>query len=151
MPNNLKMEGKFGLGVIVCVFNRDFSKILLLKRNEEKRKKGVGEWGNIGGRIEFGEMSREASVREAREETGLELKPENLKLIEVLENPKIGPGWHAVHFVYSINIDENCPVCINQESDECGWFSINKLPEKMIDSKEFILDVIKKSRLIGKV
>jgi hypothetical protein len=29
---------RFGLGVFVCIFNRDFSKILLLKRNEEKRK-----------------------------------------------------------------------------------------------------------------
>ena len=44
---------RFGLGVFCMIFNKDFSKILLVKRNEEKRKKYGADWGNIGGRIEF--------------------------------------------------------------------------------------------------
>ena len=57
---------KFGLGVIVCIFNRDFSKMLLLKRNKEKRKLNKADWGNAGGRVELGERLVNACVRETK-------------------------------------------------------------------------------------
>lgn len=139
-------ERKFGLGVFVCIFNRDFSKILLLKRNEEKRKKHGADWGNIGGKIELGEMSKDACLREAKEEAGLEINPNNLKFIEVLEKPELYPDWHGVQFIYSTNIDETCNLCVNNESDECKWFPVNNLPDKMLDSKEFILEILKKAK-----
>lgn len=144
---NKMTDKKFGLGVFVCIFNKDFSKILLLKRNEEKRKKHGADWGNIGGKMEFGELSKDACLREAREEIGIEIDPEKLKLIEVKEKPDHYPGWHSIYFVYSIVIDETCPVCVNEESDECKWFPIDNLPESMLDSKE---DVIKWSILARK-
>jgi 8-oxo-dGTP pyrophosphatase MutT (NUDIX family) len=135
----MEQEKRFGLGVVVCVFNRDFSKILLLKRNEEKRKKFGADWGNIGGRIEFGELSIQAGVREASEETGLKLNPEDLMLIEVKERPNHYANVHGVQFIYFIALDENQQININHESDEYKWFDINKLPDKMIDSKEEII------------
>jgi len=58
MENN-----KFGLGVIVCIFNRDFSKIFLLKRNKAKRDLNKADWGNPGGRVDWGEKLAETCVR----------------------------------------------------------------------------------------
>ena len=134
---------KFGLGVIICIFNRDFSKILLLKRNEEKRNKNKADWGNVGGRVELGEKLIDACIREAREEIGVSLNPEKLKLIEIKETPHISDVFHAIHFVYATTLDENEKITLNSESDEYKWFKLEDLPEKTLDKKEEITEISK--------
>ena len=129
---------RFGLGVFALIFNKNFSKILLVERNEEKRKKFNADWGNIGGRIEFGETSIQACVREIREEIGLDLSPKKLKLIEIREHPHHSLNVHGVQFIYTASISEKEKITINDESDEYGWFDLKNLPDKMIDSKENI-------------
>jgi len=133
------VERKFGLGVLICIFNRDFSKILLLKRNEEKRKKNNADWGNVGGKVELGEKLMDACLREAKEEIGIELNPNRLKLIEVKETPYLTEIHHAIHFVYATVLDEKEKIIINEESDEYKWFDLNKIPEKTLDSKEVLI------------
>ena len=132
------VERKFGLGVVICIFNRDFSKIFLLKRNEEKRDRNKADWGNVGGKVELGEKLIDACVREASEEIGVKLNPEKIKLLEIVEQPHITEVYHALHFIYASILDEKEKFCINDESDECNWFDLNKLPDKMLDSKEDI-------------
>lgn len=134
-------ERKFGLGVIICVFNKDFSKILLLKRNIEKRKKGGADWGNVGGRVELGELLVDACIREAKEEIGVDFNPKKLKLIEVKETPYLTDVFHAIHFVYTTILDEQEKITLNDESEEYKWFDLNRLPESMLDSKEHILEL----------
>src|SRR3989338_1789574 len=137
---------KFGLGVIVCLFNRNFSKILLLKRNEEKRNRNKADWGNVGGRVELGEKLVDACLREAKEEIGVNLNPEKLKLIEVKETPYLTDIFHAIHFIYAGILDENEKIILNfngePESDEYKLFNLKKLPDKTIDPKD---DLIKLS------
>lgn len=138
------MENKrFGLGVFVCVFNRDFSKILLLKRNAEKRAKNGLDWGNIGGRVELGELLIDACVREANEEIGIDLNPKKLKLIEIKETPNFLPSVHAIHFVYTTSINEDEKICLNfncnNESEDYGWFELKNLPEKTLDPKGMLI------------
>jgi ADP-ribose pyrophosphatase YjhB (NUDIX family) len=133
------MDVRFSAGVFVVVLNKDFSKILLLKRNEEKRKKWDVDWGNVGGKLELREYSIDGAIREAREETGLNLDKDKMRLIETIESPNFHANFHGFHFVYGIAVDENEKVIINDESDEYGWFDINNLPDRMIDKKEDIL------------
>jgi len=142
------MENKrFGLGVIVCVFNKDFSRILLLKRNKEKRNINKADWGNVGGRVEWGEKLDEACIREAKEEIGINLNIKRLKIIEIKEttqNP-IAPEVHFLHFVYATTIDENEKLTLNfncnGESDCYEWFDLNELPDKTLDSKEHLIQL----------
>ena len=142
-----QIERKFGLGVIVYVFNSDFSKILLLKRNEEKRNRNKADWGNVGGRVELGEKLIDSCLREAKEEIGLDLNPKNLKLIEVKETPYLTDIFHAIHFVYATILDENEKININHESDGYQWFDISNLPEKTLDTKE---DIVKLNQMAKK-
>ena len=79
----MKEENRFGLGAFICIFNKDYSEILLLYRSKKKRERWGADWGNIGGVVEFGETSRQGAVREAYEEIGIKLKPSDLKLIAV--------------------------------------------------------------------
>ena len=134
-----------GLGVSIIIFNRDFSKILLFKRNEEKRKKWGKDWGNVGGRIESREHSLDAGIREANEEAGLVLDKNKVKLMDVREMPNFTETHHGIHFAYATSIDESTPIIINEESDEYNWFQFDKLPDSMLDSKEFMLHVRKKA------
>lgn len=138
----LKMEArKFGLGVVVCIFNRDFTKLLLIKRNEEKRKRNKADWGNVGGRVELGEKLIDACLREAKEEIGVTLDPEKLKLIEIKETPYLTDIFHALHFVYATVLDEKEKITINDESEGYWWFDIDNLPEKTLDSKKDLINI----------
>src|SRR5579864_6185592 len=60
-----------GVGAIII----DRSRVLLVKRAHPPIQ---GQWSIPGGVLEVGEMVREAAVREAREETGLEVEPGEL-------------------------------------------------------------------------
>ena len=139
MENN-----KFGLGVFTCVFNTDYSKILLLFRNSEKRKRWGADWGNVGGVVEFGETTLQACIREIMEEIGVKMNKSNLKLIYVKETLKFMPHLQAVHFVYAASIDENTKILLNAksstvESERYEWFSVSNLPKKMFDSEDEIV------------
>ena len=139
MENN-----KFGLGVIVCIFNRDFSQIFLLKRNKAKRNLNKADWGNPGGRVEWGEKLVDACVREVKEESGIDLDPKQIKLLnikEITKNP-IAPIVHFLQFIYATKIEKIEKIILNEESEEYGWFRLEELPDKTLDSKK---DLIKLS------
>ncbi len=137
-----------GLGVSIIIFNRDFSKLLLFKRNEEKRKRWNADWGNVGGRIESREHSLDAGIREAKEEAGLALDKNKVKLIEIREMPNFTKTHHGIHFAYATIIDENAPIKINEESEEFRWFEVNNLPDSMLDPHEFLLKVREEAKKI---
>ena len=122
---------EFGLGVFICIFNKDFSKILLIKRSNEKN------WGNVGGRVELGEKAADACIREAKEEINVDLK--DLKFISFKET--FFPKVHAIHFVYAAVLDENEPITLNSESEDYGWFGLEDLPDKTLDSKAYLKEV----------
>jgi mutator protein MutT len=56
-------------------------RVLLVQRGKEPN---YGRWSFPGGAVELGETSRECAVREAREETGLEV--EILDVVEVVDH-----------------------------------------------------------------
>ncbi len=62
------------------VFIHRDGEILILKRAGGY---AGGGWFIPGGHVEFGETPLEAAVRETREETGIELDPASLRLVDV--------------------------------------------------------------------
>lgn len=134
------MENKeFSIGTFVCIFNADLSKMLLLRRNQEKRKKSGVMWGNVGGRVEFGEKIIDACIREIREEIGINMNPEKLKFADIKESPHFSEKFHAIHFVYVAMFDESEKIVLNDESEEYKWFKIEELPDKTFDTKEYLI------------
>jgi len=70
VPDDRRYPSRPVVGVGITIWRGD--KVLLVKRGKPPRK---GEWGLPGGKQNAGETIMQAAVREAREETGLDIAP----------------------------------------------------------------------------
>lgn len=69
--------------------------IVLIKRGHEPF---AGQWAIPGGFVEYGETVEEAAVREANEETGLDIRLD--RLVGVYSDPGRDPRGHTVSVVF---------------------------------------------------
>jgi len=111
-----------GVGAIIIEGGR----VLLVKRAHPPIQ---GQWSITGGVLEVGELVREAAVREAREETGLIVEPEDLLGVydRVLRNQEQRVQYHYVL------IDFLCRRVGGQlqaadDAAEVRWFTREELP-----------------------
>lgn len=109
-------------------------KILMLKRNTEPF---LGYWCLPGGHLEGDETIEETARREAKEETGLDVKLESL--IGVFSDPKRDPR-KTISVAFSATVAEG-EAKINEESTDLRWFDITRLPKKIASDH---LEIIKK-------
>ena len=72
--------------VVIMLFNKNYYKVLLIKRNNKPYK---GCWNGIGGKIESGETPIEAAIRECKEETDITMN--NPKLLVTYVYPESNP------------------------------------------------------------
>ncbi|SRR5579883_379290 len=81
----------------ICLFRN--GERILVERNYDTVKQDY-YWRPLGGGVEFGEHSRDAVIREIREETGEEI--ENVRLLHVIESffEADGKPEHEIVFVY---------------------------------------------------
>lgn len=125
-------------GVNVLIINKD-NQILLQRRGTFPYK-----WGLIGGITELGEALEDTAVREAKEETGLDINELNLLgttsgedcFIEFPHGDKaffITIGYVCKSFSGEFNID-------NFETKELRFFSYDKLPENIPKSHRVFIE-----------
>lgn len=98
------------------IVNQD-GKILIIKRAVRKEKAYPGLWDLPGGGVEEGETLQQAAVREAKEETGLDIKPgEDYFYVYHYEDKDL--------YVYGmISKISNTSVMLSEEHTECRWIS----------------------------
>jgi len=77
--------------------NKEF--VLIKRRNEPFKD----HWAIPGGFIDYGELVENAALREAKEETGIDVKIK--KLFDVYSDPKRDPRGHTITIVYLANGD----------------------------------------------
>lgn len=121
---------------LVIIFD-DENKVLLLKRSQ-KVDSHRGEWGFPGGKIEEGETSVDAAVREVYEETRLRISPKNLVYVFTMKKD----SYKDIVF-YISNKWTGSP-SVDWESDEFKWFEPKELPVKnMIPAPKIVFDMIR--------
>jgi len=96
---------------------------LILKRNAEPK---LGKWDLPGGFVEMGEGPVEAVLREAREETALEI--EIVRLIGAYTSEYV-PGRHTIDIAYLCAVTSGDFVLDREEKSDAAWFSLADMPE----------------------
>lgn len=125
-------------GVNVLIINEN-NQVLLQKRGTYPFK-----WGLIGGITELGESLEETAIREAKEETGLDIK--DLRLLGTTSGENcyihfpnedkayfISIGYITKSFSGELKID-------NIETRELKFFSYEDLPSNIPNSHRILLD-----------
>lgn len=132
-------------GVGAVVLDAD-ERILLVRRGHEPL---LGEWSIPGGALELGERLEDGVRREVREETGLEVTPE--EIVAVFDHiSHAGDNPERVRFHYVL-VDYRCRVAggtLHSATDvtEARWASWNELTgHSALAVRPFTLSVIRKA------
>lgn len=111
-----------------------------------KRKNFPPGWALPGGFVDYGESLEEAAVREAKEETGLDVT--ELKQFHTYSAPDRDPRQHTISTVFTgkgqgiLKADD--------DAADAGIFTEDNLPEDFaFDHREIVREYFKKLRTSG--
>ncbi|OGL36542.1 hypothetical protein A3E49_01205 [Candidatus Saccharibacteria bacterium RIFCSPHIGHO2_12_FULL_49_19] len=105
----------------------DDGKVLLVKRKQTGFMDGY--YATPGGHVDADETIREAAVRELKEETGLIVKEQDLKLFHILQDENIAPK-NYISFRFLVKKWRGIPrLCEPEKSEDVGFFDINNPPK----------------------
>ena len=134
------MREYFKLVPAVYVILRKDDEILLLKRANTGYFDGF--YSVPAGHVDGGEPAIEAAVREVKEEVGVTIKPENLKLAHTVhwvspvpyKHERIGLFFESANWTGKL---------MNNEPEKCSeikWVNIAKLPDKLVPEAKSALE-----------
>ncbi len=102
-----------------------------------ERKNPPHGWAIPGGFVDYGETVEAAAVREAKEETGLDVRLTGL--LGVYSDPSRDPRHHTISTVF-VASSTGQPVADDDASD-AGVFTIDNLPDNIVfDHREILRD-----------
>ena len=130
----------------VCAILEKDNKILLLKRTNTGWMDG--NWCIPGGSVEENETFLETAIREMKEELDLTFAPDQLSIAHILEMHTKDSKRIGVYFSsneWQGEAKNNEP----HEHGEMAWFSIDALPENMIQSGKHVIEQYKKNKNIS--
>ncbi len=125
-------KDRFKTTVAVNLILRRDDEILLLKRANTGNQDSM--FSIIAGHLEKDELGSEAIIREAREETGITIEPNNLKFVHFVQRlPVDDNDEEYIDLFYEASVWQGD--VINNEPDKCeslDWFRIDNLPNNTI-------------------
>ena len=121
-------------GAAIIIRNEN-GQILLQERNDRNK------WGLPGGCQDLGEDLRVTAVREAFEETGIKLDPEEIILIDTLSGESRKNSYPNGDIVYNntslyladVSIEDESTLKGDSETKRLKFFSIDEVPENLMD------------------
>jgi 8-oxo-dGTP diphosphatase len=122
--------------IIISIRKNSESRIVLIKR-----KNPPFGWALPGGFVDYGESLENAAVREAKEETGLDVKL--IRQFHVYSDPSRDPRQHTISIVFLAEAD-GVPVGMD-DAAEAELFDLDNLPSPMaFDHGEILRDYAEK-------
>lgn len=118
------------ISVVGVVIINENNEILLQKRSRFKRI-NPSKWGICGGKVNFNETTLDAGIRETREEIGIILNKDELRLLTMDTNQN--EYFTTYYVIKNVNISE----CKLQEDEveEVRYFKIEEL--QYLDNEGF--------------
>ena len=122
--------------VDIFIYNENHEFILIKRKNDPFKDC----WALPGGFVDYGETTEDAAVREAKEETSIDVELE--RLFNVYSDPARDPRRHTVSIVYLAhgNFDD---AKADDDAKEIDIFSFDVLEEKKLafDHETILRDV----------
>jgi len=136
------------LAAFVIMRRSSDAKVAFIKRHNTGWMDGY--YGLPAGKVEQDEPCVLGAVREAKEEAGVDLKPQDLRhkiTIHRNEQSKV-PLWMDVYFEASAWAGE--PYNAEPEaSSELAWLDLDDLPDNIVEAQRYALEQIKKGEQYG--
>ncbi len=122
---------RVGVGLLI---RRDGELLLVLRRGTH----GDGTWSTPGGNLEFGEDPAACAVREAREETGVEVGEP--RFVGITNDVMADEGMHYVTLWYEADHEagDGKPLA-EYELAEARWFPEEDLPSPLFTPLRHLL------------
>lgn len=123
------------------------NKILLQRRFNTGYEDG--KYSMVAGHVDPGESFTQTVIRETKEEAGIDLKPEDLKVVHVMQrNTYEADVGERVDIFFTANkwsgkIENKEP----HKCDDLSWFEVDKLPENIIPYVKQAIDCIKEQKI----
>jgi 8-oxo-dGTP diphosphatase len=135
------MPERFSLIPAVYVLLRNDDKIFLIRRAHTGYRDGF--YSLPSGHIDGNESAVYAAAREAKEEVGVEIAEQDLKMVHVMHRLAEEGDHERVDFFFVATKWQGEPY--NAEPDKCDdaqWFPLNELPETLIPIVKHMLQKI---------
>lgn len=110
-----------GVGIVIC----RGTQVLLIRRGKAPRK---GQWSLPGGAQELGETVFEAAWREAKEETGLDIKV--LGLLDVVDSIQNDDDGRVKQHYTLVDVFASAPsgdAIAGDDAEEVAWIDIGEI------------------------
>jgi 8-oxo-dGTP diphosphatase len=120
------MRSRFVVAVHLFFLRDD--RVLLLRRLNTGW--GDGSYSVPAGHVDAGETVTEAAVREAREEIGVSLRPQDVRVVHVMNRKS-----DDERIDFFLLVESWTGEIVNQEPDKCDdlrWFPMSTLPGNLI-------------------
>ena len=118
----------------VIIYHPDHGIVLIERLNEP-----FG-WALPGGFIDYGEQAETAAMREAKEETGLDVTLTGL--VGVYSAPARDPRHHTLSVVYSATTDTPAAIKAGDDAGKALFFACDALPELCFDHSIIVRDFL---------
>lgn len=105
-----------------------------------KRKNPPHGWALPGGFVDYGESVEQAAIREAKEETSLDVLLRGL--VGVYSDPKRDPRFHTISIVFYATTATPDAVHGRDDAAEASFFSLSALPVLVFDHQKIVEDFI---------
>ncbi len=137
----------FSLAMVVFVLLMKDEHVFLIRRAHTGYADGL--YTLPGGHVHQGESLRDAAVREAKEEVGVDFQVEDLSYVHALYRPKGERAFLASCFVVS-KWEGTARNAEPEAADAAAWFPLHALPEEgMLPYVSHLLEGVKQGQFLS--
>jgi mutator protein MutT len=111
-----------------------------------------GNWNLPSGHVEASESPKQAIIREAAEEIGVDIQPEDLELVHVSHRPKHDNTGDRIDFFFRAKDWRGKPY--NAEPSKCAevrWIHQDDLPEKITPHVRYAIGAAKRGEFYSEL